>query len=291
MRQCVDLTDRGKMINALSVDLEHWWCNEFLRDYLPEKSESCLTESLQLLLDVLNNYNTRATFFVLGTVAEEFPDSVETIYSEGHEVASHGYSHTLLAELGRERFDAEMKHCVKQLHHIVHETPRGFRSPCFSLTNDTRWALEVLEKHGFTFDSSIYPISARLYGVPHAPLEPYYPSREDVAIEDANQNGRVIEFPLTAVKVFGQNIPISGGFYLRVLPFSFVQWGLRKVNETRPAMIYVHPWEMNSNIPRVNAPMLSRFEAYHGIGSNLKKLKALVREFHFAPIGEVLDEI
>lgn len=278
-------------INALSVDLEHWWCNEFLREYLPEKRESHLAESLQLLLDVLNKYNTRATFFVLGTVAEEFPDIVETIYSGGHEVASHGYSHTMLATLGREGFDAEIKRCVKLLHHIVHEPPRGFRSPSFSLTNDTRWALEVLENHGFTYDSSIYPISTRLYGVPDAPLEPYYPSREDVAIEEANQNGRVIEFPLTVVNVFGRNIPISGGFYLRVLPLSFVQWGLRKVNETRPAVIYVHPWEMNPNVPRVKAPVLSRFEAYHGLGSNLKKLTALVREFRFKPIGEVLDEI
>ncbi len=277
------------MINAFSIDLEYWWCNEFLTEYLPEKREDHISDSLTPLLNLLDENNTRATFFVLGMVAEEHPEIIEKIYQNGHEIASHGYSHKQLYHLAKEDFQAEIKKSIALLYRITHERPRGFRSPSFSINNRTGWAFEVLERYGFDYDSSIYPVSTMLYGVPNAPLECYRPSKENVAVEDPN--GKIIEFPLTVAEVLGINIPIAGGFYLRVLPLWFLKWGIKRVNKTRPAIMYIHPWEVNPKTPRLPAPFISRFEAYHGISSALKKVKALLREFQFKPVEDVLYEV
>lgn len=277
------------MLNAFSVDVEYWWCNEFLTKYLPEEREDQIVESLGPLLNLLDKYNTRATFFILGVVAEEHPEVVEEIYERGHEIASHAYSHKTLYELRRKKFEEEIRQSVRLLHSITHERPKGFRAPSFSFNNSTKWAFEILEEYGFKYDSSIVPIKTPLYGVSNAPLSVYRPSKEDVAQNDPS--GKIIEFPLTTVKIGGVNVPIAGGFYLRVLPLWFLKWGLNKVNKDRPAVVYIHPWEIYPKTPRLQVPFKSKFIAYYGINSALKKVEALLKEFEFKPIEEVLDEI
>jgi polysaccharide deacetylase family protein (PEP-CTERM system associated) len=246
------------MINALSIDLEHWWCNEFLTDHLPVNKEVQIVESLNPLLKLLNKYNVRATFFVLGEVAEAYPEIVEDIFENGHEIACHAYSHKTLYKLGKDGFEAEIKKSKKILSKF--ETI-GFRAPSFSVNNTTGWVFDILEKYGFEYDSSIFPIKTELYGVLNAPLGLYKPSKNDVATNDPE--GKIIEFPLSVLRFAGMNIPIAGGFYLRTLPLWFLVNAIRKVNKERPAIIYIHPWELYQKTPRMNAPFKSRFIAYN----------------------------
>lgn len=234
------------------------------------------------LLNVLDRHNTKATFFVLGIVAEKYPELIENLHRKGHEIAVHAYSHDTLYKLGPVEFENEIKKSLKLLSKY---NPIGFRAPSFSIDNNTKWAFEILEKHGFHYDSSIFPIKTMIYGVPNAPTNIYTPSIEDVS---KHGNGKIIEFPLTTVKII-KNFPIAGGFYLRALPLWFLKWGIKCVNKERPAIIYIHPWETYPGVPRLKLPPLSRFEAYYGIPSALMKLEALLNEFKFAPVKDVLQ--
>lgn len=276
------------MLNAVTIDLEYWYNPELVKDYYhPENMNEGdqIVEAVTPLLNLLDRYNTKATFFVLGVVAEEHPELIKMIYDKGHEIGSHAYSHKTLYELGKEGFEDEIKRCTQLLGEITKEKPVGFRAPSFSIDNATKWAFGILEEYGFKYDSSVFPIKTKLYGVYDAPLQVYKPSKEDITKEVLE--GGIIEFPLTVVKI-GWNIPISGGFYLRAMPFWLLKFLMRKVNKTRPAVVYVHPWETYEKTPRLKLPMHSQFITYYGIDSALKKLEGLLRSFKFAPMKEVL---
>jgi peptidoglycan-N-acetylglucosamine deacetylase len=266
----------------LSIDLECWWCNEFLTKYLPDEREDFIYESLVPLLNLLDKHNTKATFFVLGVVAEKYPELIEELHKKGHEIASHGYSHNRLHKLGPVGFKNEIE---RSLNLLDKYNPIGFRAPSFSIDNKTIWIFEILEEYGFKYDSSIFPIKTMLYGVPNAPLNIYKPSKKNITEHDPN--GKVVEFPLTVIN-FGKNIPIAGGFYLRTLPLWFIKRALSKVNKYRPGVIYIHPWETYSKTPRIKLPPFSKFEAYYGISSTLNKLDNLLNSFDFEPLKDVL---
>jgi peptidoglycan-N-acetylglucosamine deacetylase len=276
-----------KMNYALCIDLEFWWCNEFLEDYLPVNKPDQILESTLPLLELLDKYNTKATFFVLGTVAEKYPELVATIHKKGMEIASHGYSHKMLDRLSPNEFEQEIERSVELLEAITGEKPIGFRAPSFSINRNTIWAFKVLEKHGFKYDASVFPIKTNLYGVPNAPLSPYKPSFDNLT--EVDQNGTIIEFPMTVIKL-GVNIPIAGGFYFRVLPFWFIKGAIKRVSTTRPVIMYIHPWETHANTPRLDVPLFSRFVTYYGVNSNLRKFERLIKEFQFAPVREVLSK-
>lgn len=273
------------MDNALSIDLEYWWCNEFMHGFLPDRKREFLSESLNPILQLLEDKRTLATFFILGEVAEKHPEIVEKIYEKGHEIACHSYSHTPLQKLGREEFERELKKTTSLLEKYH---PVGFRAPSFSLDNGTRWALELLIKYGYKYDSSIFPVKTMLYGVPDAPIHIYRPSLNDVSRIDPDS--KIIEFPLTVVS-FIKNIPVSGGFYLRALPYSFLKTSIRHTNKQRPAVVYIHPWETTRVTPRLNMPMFSKFVTYYGTGGAFKKLELLLKDFKFKPMREVLNEV
>lgn len=276
------------MGNALVVDLEFWYSPEFVRHHLPEHKDDQLPESVIPLLELLDKYETRATFAVLGTVAERHPELVKSIFRQGHEIASHGYSHRTLYEMSENEFDQEIARSVDLLTTITGERPLGFRAPSFSLNNSTKWALGVLLKHGFKYDASVFPIRTSLYGVPGAPLHPYRPSAEDIAKE--SHNGGIVEFPMAVFRL-GMNIPVAGGFYLRALPFCFLNSALRKIAQTRPVVVYVHPWEIYNGTPRLrDMPRFHRFVTYYGISKALGKLERLLAGFRFQPIRQVLAE-
>ena len=274
------------MINALTIDLEYWYSPELVRGFVVGNKDDLIIEMTKPILDVLDEFDVSATFFVLGEVAKKHPELVEEVYERGHEIGSHAYSHKTLYELGKDKFENEINLSVQLLQHITKEKPIGFRAPSFSVNNSTGWVFDILEKHGFKYDSSIFPIRTKLYGVPNAPLHIYKPSADDVAKEDPN--GKMIEFPMTVFE-FGKRIPISGGFYLRAMPFWLLKSLLKKVNRTRAGMIYVHPWEVYSKTPRLKLPRPSRLITYHGIGSALNKLKGLLKNFDFAPARDVLE--
>ena len=272
--------------NALVIDLEHWHSPEFLKDYLPVDLVDQDVESVKPILALLDKYNVKATFAVLGSVAEKHPELVKEIYERGHEIASHAYSHKTLYELGIEGFEDEIRKSVKLLKSITGERPIGFRAPSFSINNSTKWAFDILEKYGFKYDASIFPIKTMLYGEPKAPIDIYKPSKEDVT--QHGPQGNIIEFPMTVLK-FGKNIPICGGFYMRILPLWFLKIGIKTVNKKRPAIFYIHPWEVYSETPRLKLPLFSRFVTYWRINPNLSKLEKLLKQFKFTSINKILS--
>ena len=270
-------------VNALSIDLEFWWCNEFLNGYLPGDREDMFKESLRPIFASLDAFNVRATFFVLGAVAERYPEVIHDIHRRGHEIACHAYSHKPLYSMDQREFEGELG---KSLELLADYNPVGFRAPSFSLNNGTKWALEVLEKYGFQYDSSIFPVRTQLYGVPDAPVSIYRPSRDDVTVHDPD--GPIVEFPLSVLR-FGMNIPVSGGFYLRALPKQFLSWGVGRIATRRPVNIYVHPHDIYPGPPLLKVPFMSRLVTYHGVRTSLEKLIMLMTQFSFMPIGALLD--
>lgn len=274
------------VINALVIDLEHWHCIELLRNCPPEDPVDQVPEAVRPILNLLDRYETKATFAILGTVAEQHPELVEEINSKGHEIASHAWSHKTLYELGKDGFEEEVKKSVKILKYITGEDPIGFRAPSFSMDNSTKWALDILVKYGFKYDASIFPIKTGLYGMPNACVHIYRPSADNLAEDDPF--GRIVEFPMSVMKI-GVNIPISGGFYLRLLPIWFLKYAIRKVNKERPVIIYIHPWETYIETPKVKLPLFSMFVTYYGIKSALSKLEELLAEFKFKPVKYVLN--
>ncbi len=276
------------MINALSIDLEYWHSPELVRKHVLEKTDDQIEAAVLPILALLDKYHTKATFFVLGQVADKYPQMVKALCQQGHEVASHGYSHRTLHELGEAEFEQELKQSVALLRSITGKKPTGFRAPSFSLDNSTRWALKILGEQGFKYDSSIFPVRTMLYGVSKAPLHPYRPSLDDVTREDPK--GQIIEFPMTVLRLGGINIPIAGGFYLRLLPLWFLKLAMKNVGSNRPAIIYLHPWETYPGTPRLReVPFVSRFATYYGINSALKKMEGLLNSFAFQPIERVLS--
>lgn len=274
------------MINALSIDLEYWWSIELLNNRTLKVKDDLIVESVDPLLDLLDQYDVHATFFVLGMVAEKYPELVDKIHKCGHEIGCHGYSHKTLYDLGEVGFEEDVK---KALMFLRKYRPIGYRAPSFSLNEDTIWALQILEKHGFLYDSSVFPIKTMLYGVPDAPLHIYKPSKDDLTQKDPQ--GKITEFPLTALKL-GKNIPIAGGFYLRALPLWFLKWGIRRANrENRPAVVYLHPWETYARTPKVQMPLPAKIITYYGLDTTLKKLEGLLKEFRFRPMREVLYDL
>lgn len=283
------LSLRGK--NALTIDFEDCLCNEYLLKYIPESLDrkavqGQVIEATDRLLKLLEKYDTKATFFVLGKVAENCPEYVKMLHESGHEISSHGYSHTVLYKLGKGGFEEELKRSTRLIKSITHEQPLGFRAPSFSLDQSTAWVYPLLEKYGYAYDSSIYPMRIMLYGVPKAPLVPYRPDLNDITRNDDSRP--IIEFPLSVVK-FWKNIPVSGGFYLRFFPSWFMDLSIGRISKSRPAIIYIHPWETYQKTIRVKAPLLSRFEAYHGINSSLHKLESLLQKYRFMPVRDVLS--
>ena len=279
------------MINALSIDLEPWHVGELLDRHLSVERDDQIEESVRPILNLLDKYKTRATFFVLGIVAERYPAIIGEIHEKGHEIASHAYSHKTLYELGEREFEVEIKRSVKLLESITGEKPIGFRAPSFSIDNSTGWAFKVLKDNGFKYDSSIFPvklpIKAMRYGMPEAPLYPYRPSEADVALDDPD--GEIVEFPLTVLKIV-KNLPVAGGFYLRVLPLWFLKFAIRRVNRARAAVVYIHPWETCPGTPRPGGvPAFSRFVTRYGINSALAKFEDLLEEFEFKPLCSFLD--
>lgn len=274
------------MNNALVIDLEHWYSPELLKGYLPKNLIDQDKESVMPILDLLEKYNVKATFAVLGSVAEKNSELIKDIYSRGHEIASHGYSHKMLHELGKEGFEEEIKKSVELLSSITGEQPIGFRAPSFSIDNSTKWAFEILEKYGFEYDASIFPVKTMLYGEPNAPLSIYKPSKENVTKHDPK--GNITEFPMTVLKL-GKNIPLAGGFYMRITPLWILILGLKLVNKKRPSILYIHPWEFYPGTPRFNLPLFSRFITYYGINSNMSKLESLLRKFRFTSVRAILN--
>jgi polysaccharide deacetylase family protein (PEP-CTERM system associated) len=279
------------VINAFTVDLEEWYQAELIRQKgLAVKPLDQVEEAVQPILDLLARAEVRATFFVVGEVMEQHPDLIRCIREQGHEIACHGMTHRPLWTMAEVELERDLS-CFGELYTKVlgDGRPMGFRAPTFSLSQDTRWAVTVLRDFGYAYDSSVFPLRTPLYGVAGAPLVPYRISSQDVRREEPR--GTLWEFPMTAHVLGGVRLPVSGGAYLRVLPYLAVKAFLRSVNRTRPFAVYVHPWEVYVRTPKVKGLGFGNgFATYGGRRRGLRKVRGLLRDFQFAPMCEVLSQ-
>ena len=274
-------------INAFTVDVEDYFhvaalSSAFSRETWAQQ-ELRVERSTERLLALLSEHAVHGTFFVLGWVAEHRPGLVKRIAAAGHEVACHGYSHELVYRQGREQFSNETARSKAMLEDLIGAPVAGYRAASFSITQQSRWALDVLIELGFRYDSSIFPVRHDRYGIPGASRFP--------GVIAAPSGGQLVEFPMTTASYAGVRVPISGGGYFRLLPYWFIRAGLKRVNgsDRQPFTFYLHPWEIDVDQPRVQVSWLSRFRHYTNLDKAEARLRRLLSEFQFAPMQRVLE--
>lgn len=269
--------------NALTVDVEEFFQVAAFERTIPrgawDTTESRVELSTGRVLDIFATHGARATFFVLGWVAERHPALVRRIVAEGHEVASHGYDHTRVHNFTPAQFREDVVRTRRILEDITGVAIRGYRAPSYSINAKNLWALDVLAETGHVYSSSIYPIRHDLYGMPEAPRFPFR-LRPDA----------ILEIPVTTVRVGGRNYPCGGGGYFRLLPYPAFRWALRRVNaeDGQPGLFYFHPWEVDPEQPRVkDAPLKSRFRHYLNLDTMQARLARLLGDFRWGRMDEV----
>jgi polysaccharide deacetylase family protein (PEP-CTERM system associated) len=272
------------MLNAITVDVEDWFQVSVFRNIIDygdwEKQECRLIPNICKILEIFDEYQVKATFFVLGWVAERYPEVVLTIKKYGHEIGSHGYGHKIIYEQSREDFIEDFEKSLVILESILDEKIIYYRAPGYSITRSCVWVFEEIAKRGILCDSSIYPIKHDMGGNPNMPREPFF-------IEFKN-GIRLNEFPLSTRQLWNANVPFSGGGYLRLLPYWFVRNAIKTNNAAGiPVVIYFHPWEMDYNLPKYKLAWLSKFRHYTNVEFTEEKVRKLLSEFSFTSLGEL----
>jgi polysaccharide deacetylase family protein (PEP-CTERM system associated) len=273
------------MKNAITVDLEDYMhVTAFSQQITAEQwgsYASRLEYTAEKLLEILEVSRCRGTFFVLGWVAEKYPQVVRRIADSGHEIACHSLRHRLVYQMTPAEF-REDTHTVKcLLESVSGKSVSGYRAPSFSITRETPWAFEILGELGFTYDSSIFPVNHPGYGLVEASRSPFLIK---------TLSGHLVEFPLPTLEFAGRRAPLGGGAYLRLLPYAYTKWGVSHLNrqEGRPVCVYLHPWELDANQPRMRGKLTSRLRHYLGLRGTESKLRKLLRDFEFCPLGELI---
>ena len=275
----------GSVVNVLSVDVEEYFHAEEVqntsrKDQLASAASRVETQ-VGVVLGMLARHGVKATFFIVGEVAEKHPGMIQEIADSGHEIGCHSYSHRLIYGLTPDEFRADTERAVRAIADACGKTPRAYRAPSYSITNASMWALEILVKCGFTYDSSIYPVVHDRYGVPGF-------GRHAQVIR--TPGGPICEVPIATVRLSTrQTLPVGGGGYLRLLPYCYTAAGLRRINneEHEASCIYFHPWELDPDQPRIARGAISRLRTYTGLKGMKRKIERLLTDFRFAPLTEV----
>jgi polysaccharide deacetylase family protein (PEP-CTERM system associated) len=271
------------MVNALSFDLEDWFCVSNFRKVIKQEDwrlqDQRVVVNTRRILSLLKKYNVEATFFVLGWIAEQVPEVVREIYDQGHEIATHGYSHKMITEMESSEFNNDIGHALAVTRSIVADEILGYRAPTFSLTRDTLWATDILKKHGIRYDSSIFPMSfMKAYeGIPGISPWPF-----------RFENG-LIEFPLSCATKFSLRVPCSGGCFFRALPYAITKNLLAGINRKGNSfMFYLHPWEIDPGQPRRSIPIIDSIRHYINLDKTYDRLERLIQDFRFTSAKKVL---
>ncbi len=271
------------MRNAISVDLEDWFCAYNMTGYVGrdnwDKCELRVAANTDRILRMFERHGVHATFFVLGWIAERVPELIRDIAARGHEIATHGYDHVLLTGSTESGFESDLNKGLEAIRACGLAGPvLGYRAPSFTIVEGTMWALRTLEKFNLRYDSSVFPVGFHPdYGIPGASLSPYRITE------------KIVEFPMSCVEVFGRRLPCSGGAYFRLFPYAYTRWCLNRINaEGRPAVFYLHPWELDPGQPKIPLPLSKRIRHYYGLGRTESKLNRLLGDFEFTTIREVL---
>jgi polysaccharide deacetylase family protein (PEP-CTERM system associated) len=269
--------------NALTIDVEDYFQVSALAPYIARSewdSRECRVErNVERILTMLDESQTKATFFTLGWIAERYPQLVRRIVGHGHELASHGYGHQRASDLSEAAFFADVTSAKKLLEDLSGQEVKGYRAPSFSIGEKNLWAFDCLQRAGYRYSSSIYPIRHDHYGMPDAPR-----------FAHCVRSG-LIELPVTTARLFDRNWPASGGGYFRLLPYAVSRWLLRRVNEIdrQPAIFYFHPWEIDARQPRVaGIDAKTRFRHYVNLQHTERRLRRLIADFRWGRIDEAL---
>ncbi len=273
------------MLNALSFDIEDWYHSIFSIPFEEwDRYEDKLIPNLNKILPVLDEYNIKATFFVLGYIAKKTPEVVKMLHQSGHEIAVHGYNHKLLYQQTPDEFRDDLKRAIGVIEELIQEKVIGYRAPYWSINKQSYWALEIIRQEGLLYDSSIYPL---FYGMPSSPRFPYI-IKGSTGILPVNNS--LIEFPPSCLRLCGINLPMGSGFYFRAFPYQLTRWGLRRINkECNPALICLHPPEFDPSKPRFKMRTFGEYVLhYYNLDTTLEKFNQLVKGFRFGTIREVL---
>ncbi len=275
-----------EVVNLLTVDLEEWFVVEALADRFTkddwEKQEATCERNTLRLLELFRTHRVQSTWFVLGWVAEKYPDLIREIAQDGHEIACHSYSHSRVNSMDPESFRKDTEMAVEAIMKASHRRPIGYRAPSWSIDPSTPWAFEILAELGFEYDSSIFPIKHDLYGIPDGPRHTFKMNLD---------NGRTLyEIPATTYRLLWSNIPVAGGGFLRHSPYWYSRWVMKRLNaQKRPALVYMHPWEIDPAPPRVtNLSIMQYYRTYTSTSVFYYKLDRLLGDFVFTSIENYL---
>ena len=273
-------------LNALTVDVEDWYHVAAFADRIDptgwDRFVPRVDRNTRRLLELFAARGAKATFFVLGWVAERQQELVREIARAGHEVACHGWSHQLVYGQERATFRSETRRSKALLEDLIGQPVPGYRAASYSITAASLWALDELAEAGFEYDSSIFPVRHDRYGIPDGERWPHRLTTPSGA--------RLVEFPLSTARIAGVNLPVAGGGYFRLYPYALTRAGLQSVNrEGGPFVFYMHPWEIDPGQPRIAASLRSRFRHYTGLAGCEAKLQRLLADFRFGTCREVLE--
>ena len=273
------------MLNVLTVDVEeHFHVAAFYSSVPPDSwghQPSRVEKNVNRVLEILDRHGVKATFFVLGWLAERRPDLVRRIASAGHEIGCHTFAHQMIYSQTPEQFRADLRQARQVLADAVQAPVTCFRAANFSVVHSTPWAIDIIVEEGFLIDSSIFPIRHDIYGMPDAPRFPHWRSAAD--------GSAVFEFPASTIRRFGNNWGVGGGGWMRFAPYQFTRWALQQINEKEqmPSMVYFHPWELDPDQPRIPAPLRSRVRHYTNLSTVEGKLDCLLTDFRFSTLTDV----
>jgi polysaccharide deacetylase family protein (PEP-CTERM system associated) len=273
------------LLNALTVDVEDFFHVEALASTIArtdwEKISPRVEKNVERILEIFAQAGVRGTFFILGWVAKKFPGLVRDIAAAGHEIGSHGLGHQRIRNLTRDQFRSDIVTARDLLADQAQRSIIAYRAPSFSIVAETLWALDVLVEEGFRIDSSIFPVRHDLYGIPGAERFPHW--RRTPA------GSTIFEFPPSTIHFMGNNLGVGGGGYLRIFAYAYTRRGLKQINEreNQPAMVYLHPWEMDPDQPRYAAPLRSRIRHYTNLSGMEGKIQRLLRDFRFDTVSNV----
>ncbi|UCD63387.1 MAG: DUF3473 domain-containing protein [Candidatus Zixiibacteriota bacterium] len=275
-----------KTQNIFTVDLEEWFVVEALAgrhalDDWPSLPSRVINNSLRLL-EMLKRHNVRATWFVLGWCAERYPDLIQEIFAAGHEIGCHSYHHRRVDSLRPDQFKKDTERAVNAILGATGALPYGYRAPSWSINGDNTWAFETLAEMGFLYDSSVFPIKHDLYGWPDGPRQPFK--------LDFGNGHQLYELPATTYRLLGKNIPVAGGGYFRHSPYWYSRKVIQSLNDAgHPVVFYIHPWEIDPDIPRMeHLSAIQRFRTYSSTSILRYKIERLLSDFSFTTAADYL---
>lgn len=272
--------------NALTFDVEDWF-NILDSPAVPPISqwdslESCVKKNMESILEILDEYDIKATFFWLGWVAERNKSLVKKCVQEGHEIASHGYGHVLAFKVGFDAFRDDILRAKYILEDITGQSIAGFRAPGFGITKNSNWAFDVI-REVYEYDSSVFPAVHGHGGIIGSPVVPHLIK---------TNAGDLAEIPMSTINILGRRISLFGGGYLRLAPISLISWGVDKLHSSgQPLIVYLHPREVDPHHPRLPLSLVRRFKSYTGLKSTMSKLRWLCKNYHYSTMKEIAETV